>query len=257
VYGQAVCRVSSCAREVGAKAYTLSYTSLTGTGFGDRDFVLNCNRCDGTIDHQVLRVGKFKTEAQNLVNKDWPMSGTVLGKDGTIPREVLSSSPEGNFASRLVKQALASQVQELITIDPKPTVEDIKLLIEAALKDTELVKKVNVNIQRLNKMTILNLDKISIRKLMSCIWDNSSIFSMDLGSAVIRQSLFVDKMVKLDWLHSPTASNTMQRLLIKYGRFIDIMAENPGQIAVPTLDVDLAWHTHRKYFSFSFLDVLD
>jgi hypothetical protein len=37
----------------------------------------------------------------------------------------------------------------------------------------------------------------------------------------------------------------MERLITKYERFLRIMAANPKQIAVPTLDVDLAWHTHQ------------
>ena len=35
----------------------------------------------------------------------------------------------------------------------------------------------------------------------------------------------------------------MTRLITKYTRFIGIMASYPREMAVPTLDVDLAWHT--------------
>lgn len=35
----------------------------------------------------------------------------------------------------------------------------------------------------------------------------------------------------------------MTRLITKYTRFIDIMARHPTEMAVPTLDADLAWHT--------------
>lgn len=35
----------------------------------------------------------------------------------------------------------------------------------------------------------------------------------------------------------------MTRLITKYTRFIDIMARFPTEMAVPTLDVDLGWHT--------------
>jgi hypothetical protein len=52
-------------------------------------------------------------------------------------------------------------------------------------------------------------------------------------------------MYKLDWLHSPTARETTERLVGKYQRFFDIMAKHPHAVAVPTLDVDLAWHTHQ------------
>lgn len=47
----------------------------------------------------------------------------------------------------------------------------------------------------------------------------------------------------------------MMRLITKYQRFIDIIAQNPGHVAVPTLDVDLAWHTHqlspRSYYDYT------
>ncbi|KAL6236618.1 hypothetical protein BDW75DRAFT_229405 [Aspergillus navahoensis] len=63
-------------------------------------------------------------------------------------------------------------------------------------------------------------------------------FALDLVGAVIRQGTF-----------------TMQRLIRKYAVFIQIMAGNPGRMAVPTLDVDLAWHTHQltpgRYFEYS------
>lgn len=47
----------------------------------------------------------------------------------------------------------------------------------------------------------------------------------------------------------------MDRLLVKYGRFWEIIVANPKKLAVPTLDVDLAWHTHqltpRNYYAYS------
>lgn len=47
----------------------------------------------------------------------------------------------------------------------------------------------------------------------------------------------------------------MDRLLQKYQRFMLIMTEYPMSLTVPTLDVDLAWHTHqlapRAYYKFS------
>lgn len=37
----------------------------------------------------------------------------------------------------------------------------------------------------------------------------------------------------------------MEQLLTKYTRYIAIIASHPDESAVPTLDVDLAWHTHQ------------
>lgn len=85
---------------------------------------------------------------------------------------------------------------------------------------------------------------------MRTYWDNASIFGLELGGAVIRQGVFVEKMVGLDWLHSPSASATMARLMQKYIRFLALMAAYPQNILVPTLDVDLGWHTAREYHTF-------
>ena len=88
-------------------------------------------------------------------------------------------------------------------------------------------------------------ERISFRRMMSCYWENASPFSLDLVGAVIRQGAFIEKMHRIDWIHSPAAKFTMQRLLIKYDRYLAIVANSKARIAVPTLDVDLAWHTHQ------------
>jgi len=68
---------------------------------------------------------------------------------------------------------------------------------------------------------------------------------MDLVGAVIRQSSFNRKMHNIDWLHSLAPESTMQRLISRYENYVAIMARYPGKTVVPTLDIDLAWHTHQ------------
>jgi hypothetical protein len=91
--------------------------------------------------------------------------------------------------------------------------------------------------------------------MMSRYWENFSPFALDLCGAVMRQGVFIDKMVKLDWLHSPSAPETMTRLINKYVNFMTLIKRYPKQIAVPTLDIDLAWHTHQlnppSYYSYT------
>ena len=88
-------------------------------------------------------------------------------------------------------------------------------------------------------------ENIGFRRMMSRYWTNSSPFALDLVGAVIRQASFVEKMHNIDWLHSPALPSTMRRLIVKYERFVGIMASHDCDMAVPTLDVDLAWHTHQ------------
>jgi hypothetical protein len=98
-----------------------------------------------------------------------------------------------------------------------------------------------VNSQQQNPSRIAKGSRIAVRKVLSHYWDNSSVFGIDLVGAVLRQGTFVQKMHKLDWLHSPNIMSTVQRLIVKYHRFVRLAAEHPKQTVVPTLDIDLAW----------------
>jgi hypothetical protein len=76
-----------------------------------------------------------------------------------------------------------------------------------------------------------------------------SIVDIDLATqlrdAVIRQGSFVEKMSNLMWIRSPALSGTLTRAVDRYGRFLHLMKLYPEQMLVPTLDIDLAWHTHQ------------
>lgn len=229
---------------------------MTGTGYGDRDFSYTCHKCGGEINHDLLRVAKFKKEAENLIMRDWPLGGTILSPitgapDGPIQSEAPSHFT--TFPNRLISIALRAKVLEL-TNAYKPTMSDVRDLIENSIKDKQLVKQVNSK-SPLESGTLRREERLAVRKMMSRYWENSSVFALELGGAVIRQSVFVDKMYSLDWLHSPAAKETMKRLLLKYERFVQIMATYALHVAVPTLDVDLGWHTHqlspRSYYDYT------
>ncbi|TVY85990.1 Glycine-rich domain-containing protein, partial [Lachnellula willkommii] len=223
--------------------------ALSGTGYGDRSFSYVCHKCGGEIDHDLLRVAKFKKETENLILKDWPLGGTILSPSMGIPDappayELIQA--HGTFPNRLVGMELRSKILELLddTVNTHPTMNDVKELIEEAIKKRDVVKRVNS--RKAFETGVLKMnERLAIRKMMSRYWDNSSIFALELGGAVIRQGVFVEKMYSLDWLHSPAARTTMTRLLQKYRRFIQIMSVEPKHTCVPTLDVDLGWHTHQ------------
>ena len=66
-----------------------------------------------------------------------------------------------------------------------------------------------------------------------------------LADAVKRQVGFVDKMHAQLWIRSPALPGTVARAVAKYARFLELMRRKPGTMLIPTLDVDLAWHTHQ------------
>ncbi|CRG89168.1 Protein ycf2 [Talaromyces islandicus] len=60
-----------------------------------------------------------------------------------------------------------------------------------------------------------------------------------------RQASFVDKMHDHLWICRPAAEGTLRRAIDRYHRFLKFFQLYPGKMLVPTLDIDLVWHTHQ------------
>lgn len=171
-----------------------------------------------------------------------------------VPSAVTAAKYGVTFPNRLVASVIKNQILALLSenpdLDKKLTMKDVRDIIESGI---EALIKAGSKPGHV-KPNVSPGERLAIRKMMSRYWENSSIFALELGGAVLRQSIFVEKMHKIDWLHSGQR-NTMTRLIEKYKRFFKIMATYPSQTAVPTLDVDLAWHTHqlspRQYYLYS------
>lgn len=178
------------------------------------------------------------------------MPGTLLdpqtGRPAREPSLRVSQMHPATFPNRMIQLDLRIKLMDLLGSgrDPHPTMVTIKAMIEETIRDDKRVRRID-GIPARRRHLLHPKSKVCVRKMMSRYWENFSSFALDLGGAVMRQGVFIDKMFKLDWLHSPSARDTMQRLITKYRRFIDIIKTNASHVAVPTLDVDLAWHTHQ------------
>jgi hypothetical protein len=67
----------------------------------------------------------------------------------------------------------------------------------------------------------------------------------EIASAVQRQAAFVDKMQRHLWIRSPALLGTLERAVDRYTKFAKLFKLYPNSLLVPTLDVDLVWHTHQ------------
>lgn len=239
--------------------------NLAGNGYGDSDLKQGCPTCGITICKELLSAAKFVEDTKALLGpQSRPMPGTLLDRGRGTPEPTsfdgkLTLTPM-TFPNRFLKSgcnSIRTRITELITSNLKtdPTMEDVRREIEAAFQDKPELQKIQIP-EGLREGGIYHRAcRIAIRKMMSRYWENYSMFALDLRGAIVRQGIFTEKMCRLDWLHSPSARDTMLRLLTKYDRFCDIMADSPNRPVVPTLDIDLAWHTHQlspsKYFSYS------
>ena len=83
-----------------------------------------------------------------------------------------------------------------------------------------------------------------INSIYACYCSNPSPFSLDLIQAVGRQQNFNGKAVnEIDW-QGPFG---IARGIRQYYKFLHLMFAYPGQVMVPTLEIDLAWHTHMLH----------
>jgi len=151
------------------------------------------------------------------------------------------------YPNRLLAAGLNTLILDATDMKRKTTcsINDIRSIIENGLIDPAVLTKVSGTSPRYKKPE--KTERIAIRRMMSTYWDNSSPFSLDLVGAVIRQSSFVEKMHNIDWIHSPAVTSTMSRLIEKYERYFYILSKYPKKIAVPTLDVDLAWRGYHEH----------
>ncbi|KAJ1984778.1 hypothetical protein H4R34_000466 [Dimargaris verticillata] len=67
--------------------------------------------------------------------------------------------------------------------------------------------------------------------------------SLDLGLAVLRQRSFTQSITSITWSDSESLGIAIQR----YKMFMGLMKGKRCRVLVPTLDVDLAWHTHQLF----------
>ncbi|KAL5596321.1 hypothetical protein FOVSG1_010010 [Fusarium oxysporum f. sp. vasinfectum] len=74
--------------------------------------------------------------------------------------------------------------------------------------------------------------------------DYDSELAKQLRDAVIRQASFVDKMNSFMWVRSPALEGTIRRALARYQNFCKLLKISKTTV-VPTLDIDLVWHTHQ------------
>jgi hypothetical protein len=226
---------------------------LTGTGYGDSDLSHTCEACGAVITRRLLSVAKFIEDHKALLGpRNRPMPGTVLDpKEGKPKGPALPAGLKlpaaQTFPDRLLTSGcnmVRSTIADMIRVSADVTMDDVRFVIEGVLKDRDHVRTIE-GVGSRGRYALPEASRIAVRKMMSRYWDNHSAFALELGGAVLRQGLFVEKMCQLDWLHSPSARDTMTRLLTKYARFVEIMRRKPGNVVVPTLDVDLAWHTHQ------------
>lgn len=209
---------------------------LLGEGYGDGNFTYRCNKCRRVLTREFLEVAKFVKDVQELLFHNRPMPGTVLDGKSGVPKVVPRSSiykdrHERTFPNRLIKNQLRSKLLNLIepSTNPTPSMENVRKLIEAAIRSDKIVKAVEGVSGRdaLKKYRLGTNARAHTRKMMSRYWGNPSPFALELGGAVLRQGIFTDKMCKVCVHTLSTSSRSSARKSLTFHRSIGYIVQRP------------------------------
>ncbi|VUC20441.1 unnamed protein product [Clonostachys rosea] len=227
---------------------------LTGNGYGDGDFKHTCTECGVVVTKSLLSVAKLVRDTTNYVENDITMPGSVLHPESGMPPSP-GQTPDVILPNHIAKQALESRLDSFIDspmgkLPDMLTVKDLFSKILSTEQGVSSIREPNAHATSTTQSNatgspLKKTEAVQIRKMMSRYWENHSIFALDLVAAVMRQGTFIEKAVRLNWLYSPVIRQSMDRFCQKYQRFLLIMHEDSMHLCVPTLDVDLVWHTHQ------------
>ncbi|KAG7447834.1 uncharacterized protein BT62DRAFT_948034, partial [Guyanagaster necrorhizus] len=208
----------------------------TGSGYLQQEFTTTCPGCR-------LRITKKKLSFHKLV-KDLVGSSDVLSGTLHTPYNIDNSSRARAIKSRILEmRPPAFRKGDAITEQ------------EWAV---DIQEKMNYSMQKLQSIMGQRM-RIHGGQLLPRImsaYEDAKIFSLDLVGAVLRQGSFVNKMDKLGWTDPDFFSSSedevaLRHCIARYHAFLDLMSSSPAGFFVPTLDIDLVWHTHqlmaRKY----------
>ncbi|RLV88125.1 hypothetical protein JA9_002680 [Meyerozyma sp. JA9] len=214
-------------------AQNVDLTNVANTGFADESFeivgVPSCCSFSDRIDHQQLRRRQFYADLQDyrpLPYLTKHFSG-VLNKNGSAEPAAIDAR---------IKEEVVSNVEALQTSDL-----DSFLHYETRFVVRRRLQVIGRNYFQANliHLTIPRPDVIQVHE--------------DLVGCVMRQGRFVDKMNAFDWINSPVKQEGIAEAVLRYSRFLNLLLRwGIGYVVVPTLDIDLVWHTHQlsTYFYF-------
>ncbi|KAI9488896.1 hypothetical protein BDB00DRAFT_846139 [Zychaea mexicana] len=192
------------------------------------DLNIRCHTCRQSTSVGTASVARL---AKDIEGRSYLVAGTLLEKNGSL-------KGPGKFqlqrAMAFCVEKAEKDLPESRLVIPSRSMEDIITYIEKTCSNT---RKGASNWHRIVSVFLVNA-------LRSCYLNNPSPFSLDLIQAVGRQQAFNVKAVRtIDW-QSPYG---IARAIRQYNEFLKMIMAHPTQVMVPTLEIDLAWHTHMLH----------
>ncbi|KAL5631281.1 hypothetical protein ACGC1H_006961 [Rhizoctonia solani] len=207
----------------------LGDTTAVGKGYAQSGFTVECQACGEVVTKATLRAERFVREFVRV-------------------RDQIRREKEAWFVNSLINPHTYKPSPSLASSFAKLCVEGIHNLDETpqlsahiALGSyfdwnlSEAQRLIEAGFKRKGSTRAWMGDSIS--RLFRAFRHNSSV-SVDLPGAVLRQEKFTSQILSLG------SSLSLTDLITQYHTFLDLCAHHPGKALVPTLMIDLGWHTH-------------
>ncbi|CUS08894.1 unnamed protein product [Tuber aestivum] len=239
-------RCPACAKEIDVLICEVEPENRK-RGWISEEFAVDCEGCGVGITMESLCAEKFRKDIKSLIEggEGSRMSPRITSLDLQGATYLHPSSPTSFDVLNSLNNLICTTFPEPPTLQSHPTLTSI--------------------ITALGTHPVLPL-------LQSCYAETPTPYSLNLSLAVLRQGSFVDKMHHQLWIRSPAlmgrlpldsiplvrarpetrsvvlinppdTSGFLQRAVSRYESYFALFKLHPGKILVPTIDVDLVWHT--------------
>ncbi|KAG8817991.1 hypothetical protein FRC19_010963 [Serendipita sp. 401] len=218
-----------------------------GTGFAEPDFVHQCDWCSHKFNRSMMGVKKFCEEltrrrARRKVFFAETLLDPMTGKADEMLAEMLTL--------RLVRRINAVFKLEKKSCGQDEIIQEaINLAKGLDWSSQELYVLIHQGLRPREKHHVYDEQLPRVKRIVAA-YSLPGYASIDLVAAILRQGSFIEKMKELGWLESycfqsSTGQATLLRAIARYHAFLDLMSAKPGSFLVPTIDIDLIWHTHQ------------
>ncbi|CDH56061.1 predicted protein [Lichtheimia corymbifera JMRC:FSU:9682] len=185
-------------------------------------------QCHGCKRETTVYNASLKKLAIDLERTSYRLAGTMLTRTGKLR---LLEYPENEAMAKLVEIGNKNFYQQGLFV-PGESLDDLINKIHRCSRDRSFEKEWLDHIPHI------------IGCIRGCYHGNPSPFSIDLIQAVSRQHEFNQKAIEVVNWQMPFG---IARGIRQYHKFLGLMKRYPGQTLVPTLEIDLAWHTHMLH----------
>lgn len=216
------------------------FVNDNGTGYSEQQFSATCPLpgCRLKITKGNLAVAKFVrdlTESEDG-SQNYMAGSLFFGNGKRDPRRAKEIKDQLTQSSQFCRKSRGSSDQRIARLDWENEIKENVGYSWPVLKDAITI-------------ALGDQPEAMMTKILSAYEDDGP-FSINLISAVLRQGIFTKRIDELGWLRPGTFKEgdklqLLEHALLRYHCFLDLTAASPNLMAVPTLDIDLIWHSHQ------------